>query len=94
MSVMTLAKIVEIQQTFSRNRALAQGLSFFGLSIGSMAGSYVVVRLLETYGWRGTMLIHAAIMLHLIPISAGFRRRGGLKTEKPKQQLADSSIQV
>ena len=57
------------QLAFVHNRALAGGVTFLGYSAGAAVSSPVVAYLLEEYGWRGTLLLLAGIVLHRVPIA-------------------------
>ena len=52
---------VIIQQHFSQNRALAAGLASTGASFGLLVGGPVIRLLMDHYGWRGSILLMAAI---------------------------------
>ncbi len=56
--------VIVVQQYFTTKRALAAGLTFCGLSVGSLAAAPGIATLLSIYGWRGTFLLHGAIMLN------------------------------
>ena len=56
------------QKHFSHNRGIATGISLLGYSSGNIVGPYLINYLLEHYGWRGTLLILAAILAHRAPL--------------------------
>ena len=86
-----LCYIVEIQQTFDRHRPFAQGLCTVASSLGNLLGAPLTALLQQTYGWQGTLLLHSAIMLNLVPISLLFRY---LNEETAKQDLQSSEMQL
>ncbi|XP_064594828.1 monocarboxylate transporter 12-like [Liolophura sinensis] len=49
---------------FNEKRALATGIAMSGSGVGTFAISYLTERLLEWYGWRGTVLIIAGLVLN------------------------------
>ena len=57
------------QLAFVHNRALASGVTFVGYSAGAAVSSPIAAYLLEEYGWRGTLLLFAGIVLHRCPIA-------------------------
>ncbi|XP_044273179.1 monocarboxylate transporter 13-like [Varanus komodoensis] len=62
-----------LAQYFSRRRALANSLAFSGAGISSLAFSPLFQFLVETYGWRGALLILAGMAFHLVPCGALLR---------------------
>ena len=54
---------------FRENRALAFGMSLFGVMLGLAMGPFITETLLEHYGWRGTLLVLAGFMLQRAPLS-------------------------
>lgn len=69
-----------LQMNFTRNRALANGISLLGFSTGGILGPNLVELLIQTYGWRGTLLILGGLMLHRVPIAMTFRPPKSPKT--------------
>ena len=61
-------------QYFSTNRGFGAGLNMLGFSFGSLISPLLVTYLTEVYGWRGSMLIMAAIMVHIVAFGALFIR--------------------
>ena len=61
---------VVIQSHFDENRALAAGCAMMGCSIGNLIAPSLITYLIEIYGWRGSMLIMAAILAHIITFGA------------------------
>ncbi|XP_038057072.1 monocarboxylate transporter 2-like [Patiria miniata] len=54
---------------FKEKYALAIGISMMGLPLGMMAYGPLTQVLLDTYGWRGTVLLLGAISFHLVACS-------------------------
>ena len=59
---------VSVSLVFSKDRALASGLSLFGLMSGLAMGPFITEVLLETFAWRGTVLLLAGLTMHRIPL--------------------------
>ena len=70
----TMCPMVEIQQHFKKNRPLAQGVSMLGFSVGNFLSSIIIANLVKSFGLRGALVIHGAIMFHIVPLSFLFRR--------------------
>lgn len=60
-NMITLSSFVIVQQHFEKHRALAAGMSAAGISVGTLIGGPVVGKLIQTFGWRGALLILAGI---------------------------------
>ena len=67
-----MASTVIVQQYFTTRRALASGLSLLGVSFGSILVGPLVQLLIDTYGWRGTMIILSGISLQSFVIGAAY----------------------
>lgn len=64
MSMYTLSMGVLVQQRFHKNRTLATGIAMMGNGVGSIFAPIWTTLLLSTYGWRGTVIIHAGVVLN------------------------------
>ncbi|KAM5306440.1 monocarboxylate transporter 11 isoform 1-T1 [Glossophaga mutica] len=62
-----------ISRYFSRRRVLAVGLALTGNGVSSLLLAPVLQLLLDTFGWRGALLLLGAITLHLTPCGALLR---------------------
>lgn len=82
-----ICSVVEVQQTFKRHRPFAQGISFLGYSASNVLSPIIMFNLIETFGWRGAMLIHASIVLHAMPGGLLFRRTSEIADAKLKSAL-------
>ena len=69
-----LCSVIEIQQTFVKNRPLAQGVAYLGFSLSNVISPVMLATIIGTFGWRGAMLIHSALVLHTTPFSFLYRR--------------------
>ena len=75
------------QLAFKQNRALAGGVAFLGYNIGAIGSPHIVAYLIESYGWRGTLLLLGGILMHKIPISLTIRIENK-SPHKEKSQVA------
>lgn len=82
-----ICSVVEVQQTFKRHRPFAQGVSFLGYSASNVLSPIIMFNLIETFGWRGAMLIHASIVLHATPGGLLFRRTSEIVYAKLKSAI-------
>ncbi|XP_045054979.2 monocarboxylate transporter 11 isoform X2 [Desmodus rotundus] len=62
-----------LSRYFSRRRVLAVGLALTGNGASSLLLAPVLQLLLDTFGWRGALLLLGAITLHLTPCGALLR---------------------
>ena len=65
----TIPLDVSIPLVFKETRALAMGMSMFGLMIGLAIGPFICEALLEEYALRGTIILQAGILLQRVPLS-------------------------
>lgn len=68
-----LPAIVSVTTYFEKKRSLATGIAVCGSGFGTFVFAPVINLLLTEYGWRGAMLIIAAIVLECILFGALFR---------------------
>lgn len=76
-----LPAIVSVTQYFEAKRSLATGIAVCGSGFGTVVFAPVVDMLINSYGWRGTMLIFGGIVLNCIIFGAMFRP---LEAPRPK----------
>ncbi|KAM8954778.1 monocarboxylate transporter 11 [Lycaon pictus] len=62
-----------LSRYFSRRRVLAVGLALTGNGASSLLLAPTLQLLLDTYGWRGALLLLSAVTLHLAPCGALLR---------------------
>ena len=74
MGMLFLPTVVIVQQHFVHKPALASGLSLSGLSIGVVILSSPIQYCINTFGWRGALLIFGSICLHGFPCSTLFTK--------------------
>lgn len=68
-----LPAIVAVSFYFEKRRSLATGLAVCGSGVGTFIFAPVTQLLLDEYGWQGTVLIEAGILLNCILCGAVFR---------------------
>lgn len=64
---------VVVQQYFDKRRAFAAGVSSMGKSIASLTIGPFYTFLIQQYGWRGALIIHAGIVLQGVVLGAMFK---------------------
>lgn len=61
-----VASIVIVAYYFERRRSLATGLAVCGTGIGTFVFAPLTIYLLDTFAWRGTLLILAGFFLNMV----------------------------
>ena len=69
----TTPGVILTARYFDKRRGVANAFCFSGPAAGSFILPFLIEHLLEVYGFRGTMLILGACMLHILISSALFR---------------------
>lgn len=88
-----LPAIVSVGYYFEEKRAFATGLAVCGSGLGAFIFNPFSKYLIDEYGWRGAILIEAAIILNCVLCGALFRPLKKAKTKnknKGKEGLAQS----
>ena len=73
MSMGYVTSVVIVAFYFENKRALATGLSVCGSGIGTFVFSPLTEFLIDTYGWRGTMMLWSGIIFNLVVCGALLR---------------------
>lgn len=68
-----LPAIVAVSFYFEKRRSLATGLAVCGSGVGTFIFAPITQMLLDEYGWKGTVLIEAGILLNCVWCGAVFR---------------------
>ncbi|XP_060086227.1 monocarboxylate transporter 9-like [Ylistrum balloti] len=71
--MMFIPAIIVVGLYFNKKRALATGIATSGSGLGTFGYAYITDVLLSMYGWRGTILILAGILLHVVVCGMIFR---------------------
>ena len=61
-----LPSVVSIMEYFSKKRALATGIAVCSSGVGTFAIAPIINTLLNAYGWRGTVLMEAGMILNVV----------------------------
>ncbi|XP_038074709.1 monocarboxylate transporter 13-like [Patiria miniata] len=77
---------------FKEKYPLAIGLSTMGVPLGIMAYGPVTQVLLDTYGWRGTMLLQGGISFHLVACALLVRRDPSSNSASDTDQYQEVSV--
>ncbi|GFU45314.1 monocarboxylate transporter 12 [Nephila pilipes] len=73
LGLMYLPSIVSVTCYFEKQRAFATGVAVCGSGMGTFALAPLTEYLVEAYGWKGSMLIIAALVLNCTVFGALFR---------------------
>ncbi|RUS85123.1 hypothetical protein EGW08_007128 [Elysia chlorotica] len=64
-----LPAIAMVSLYFNNRRSVAMGIAAAGAGIGSLVGAQILHNLVETFGWRGAMLVHGGLQLNLVVLA-------------------------
>ena len=84
-----ISATVVVGQYFNRRFALANCFAYTGQGIGIMIFPPILQTLIQTYGWRGCMLIQGALTLH-ISVAASLYR----PVRKPSDRVNNNQSQL
>ena len=62
--MMALSSLIAVNEIFDKRQSLAIGVYQAGGSVGGFVFNPVIQNLIETYGWRGALLIMTGVVLH------------------------------
>ena len=62
-----MSAVVAVQDFFDKRRGFATAVSFCGISLSIFVTSPLMQFLIDHFGWRGSLFIHAAVMMHGVP---------------------------
>ncbi len=86
-----LPSLIIIQLYFEKRRAFAAGISGVGMGIGVLTTPLIYSLLIDHFGWRGTMLLHAGLALQGVVLGACYRPLRPLPSaQKDMRQGGDS----
>lgn len=90
-----LPAIVSVTMYFEKKRSLATGIAVCGSGFGTFVFAPVISKLIEQFGWRGSILILAGVVLECVLFGALFRPLGEDKDEDVKEnQLKPTEAQT
>lgn len=82
--------VATVMANFTHRRALALGLGFSSIGLSSFAFNPLFQLLVETYAWRGALLILGALSLNIVPCGALIRpqrrSKAPAKVEQKEEQ--------
>jgi MFS family permease len=76
---------------FEKYRSLATGIAVCGSGLGTFVFAPLSEHLITEYGWRGALLIIAAIVLNCMILGALFRPVPDIRESKPVSRTSSSS---
>uniref|UniRef100_L7MA91 Putative monocarboxylate transporter n=1 Tax=Rhipicephalus pulchellus TaxID=72859 RepID=L7MA91_RHIPC len=79
--VATMLQVI-ISMYFKRYRGTAHGIMFAGSTAGAFFYPQLLLFLRNTYGFRGSLLIFGAILLHMFALSLALREPSWVSTER------------
>lgn len=89
-SMMVVSSLVIVMQYFDKRRPTAVALAVFGYSLGALIGGPFAQMLLDTYAWRGTLIIIGGIFLQTIVCSFLFRPLVLNQSSRQREQKPES----
>lgn len=89
LSLCYVAAVVIVAYYFEEKRSMATGLAVSGSGIGTMIFAPLTRYLLNEYGWRGTVLVLAGLILNICVCGALMRDLPGTQEYLRARQIAD-----
>ncbi|KAK9524761.1 hypothetical protein VZT92_017129 [Zoarces viviparus] len=83
--------VATVMANFTRRRALVLGVGFSSIGLSSFAFNPLFQLLVETYAWRGALLILGALSLNIVPCGALIRPRRRSKAPAKADSESGSS---
>ncbi len=71
--ILWLTSVVTVEKHFTEHFALAHSMVSSGSNIGKMLVPPLLSFLINTYGWRGALLIESALLFHCVAAASAFR---------------------
>ena len=81
---------MSVSRYFEKKRALAMGISVCGSGIGSVIFNPLSKWLLDEYGWKGTLLIEAGLVLNCVAFGALYRPLPITLTKSKEEELKEN----
>jgi MFS family permease len=92
-----LPSVVCVGRYFNKKRGFATGIAVSGAGVGTFALSTLTSVLVQSYGWQGTMLIQAGIMLNCVALGVVYvpiKSFTSNKDRKPIATICDNDVFV
>ena len=67
--------VVAVNMYFIKHRPLMMGISVAGVSVGSFVNPMLTEYMMESYSWRGSLLVFSALSLHCCAFGLLFSRK-------------------
>lgn len=84
--MLLVANLVLIMQYFSKYRGIAAGLRLSANPLSAIVFPMVLSTLRDAYGFRGTMLVYAAITMHVTAFSIMLKEPPWIRSKRTKQE--------
>lgn len=68
-----ITAVIIVSDYFNRKRAIATGIAMSGSGFGTFVYAYLTNFLIQTYDWRGTILILSGLLLNGVVCGAIYR---------------------
>lgn len=81
--------VATVMANFTRRRTLALGLGFSSIGLSSFAFNPLFQLLVETYAWRGALLIIGGLSLNIVPCGALIRPQPRPKSPAKVNQITE-----
>lgn len=81
-----VASFVAVGQHFDKGRGAASSIAVAGSGTGALIFPMILRTIIDEFGWRGTMIILSAMMLHTIPAAGLFTSPRSKKVAKQKTE--------
>ncbi|XP_038060952.1 monocarboxylate transporter 11-like [Patiria miniata] len=81
-SIIHVAIVIAVGQFYSRHYTVANGIAYAGPGAGVFVFPPLIEYLNETYGWRGSLVIEAAIVSNVMVMGALFRPAAWFKSRR------------
>lgn len=89
-----LPAIVSVTMYFEKKRSLATGIAVCGSGFGTFIFAPIISKIMELYGWRGSILILAGVVLKCVLFGALFRPLEEEKQEETENELKQTEAQT
>jgi len=92
-NMVTLTSFVIVQQHFKKFRAVAAGISASGLSLGTLCAGPLLTAMLNSFQWRGTLLLMSAMVLNCCVFGALYRPPPTQKNRRHQKCSSSGGVQ-
>lgn len=89
-----LPAIVSVTMYFEKKRSLATGIAVCGSGFGTFIFAPILSKIIELFGWRGSILILAGVVLNCVLFGALFKPLEEEKQDVTENELKQSDAQM